>query len=122
MTFERIYKHITEKCARLGASARNPIIINEWLSAGYDTDKDIIPAIDWLIKVSPEPINSFYRFTGPIKKFHAKRIVEKSKPREATELEKAKGVAFRIRKLNQCIPHDERWLERYEAEHGEVVI
>lgn len=136
--FEVIYKHITEKCDKLGASARNPTIINDWIASGYDTEKDIIPAIDWLLKVSPpSSITSFYRFTGPIRKFHMRRIQEQSKPKELTAQERLSGLARTWAWTRQNNPDQyevgwvslsgrdvraKKFLEQYEQEHGRVEI
>lgn len=127
MTFERVYKHITEVCPRLGATGRDPRIIYEWLAAGFDIEKDIIPAVNWLSKKSPDSVNNFYKFTGAIKAFHSKRIAIDCKPRELTQAEKDayKAKALRFMKdrgvqSTKVGPQDFEWLAQYEKDHGRV--
>lgn len=122
--FQRVYERIIDKAPQL--VPKNTQIIHEWIKQGYDVDKDILPAIDDKLKYLSKTIYSFAFFDAPIKQQHQRRLKEQNTPKELAQSEKdanrAKSIAFRIRKMGQCCPTDERWLNQYEAQHGRVDI
>jgi hypothetical protein len=121
MSFERIYSYIISRVPFLGANAKNPSIITEWLASGYDTDKDIIPAVDFVCKRGVNTIKGFGWFTGAIRWQHQKRIEAQYKPKEKTQAEADAIRANNIRwhkdrgiTSTKVGPQDFAWLEQYE--------
>jgi hypothetical protein len=122
MTFELIFTYITDLCPQL--ATKNTYAINEWLKSGYNTEKDIIPAIDRATKRGTRSIYSFNFFTPQIRAGHEARIKEQSKPIEIPSAErdriKAINIAFVIRKCGKNLPNEEAWLKRYEEVNGRI--
>lgn len=124
MTFERIYGHITDLAPQL--APKNTYVIHEWLASGYDTEKDIIPAIDIACKKGTRTIQSFAFFTGFIKRKHTERLQQAAMPKpvdpEQQQALTAKVIAWK-RQRGMFIPsYDEELLNQYEAKHGRVEI
>ncbi len=122
MTFERIYSHIIEKVPQL--APRTTYTIYEWIAAGYNTEKDIIPAIDFVCKKGTKQIKAFGWFTHTIQWMHEKRVKEQLKPKEPNDQERktirAQALAFH-RKIGRYIPiYDREFLDNYEKENGVI--
>lgn len=124
MSFERIYSHIIERAPHL--APKNTYAIWEWLSSGFDTDKDILPTIDFVCKRGVNNIKGFGWFTMPIKQAHQKRITSQAtqSPKTESDAQKAKRIAWH-RKTGIQSAHfggekDLLWLENYEQQNGRV--
>lgn len=116
--FERIYTYITDnnKCPQL--TPRNTQIIHEWIAQGYDTELDIIPAIDAATKHGGKSIHSFSYFSGYIRSLNGKRIKEAHKPtempKEQLEAQRARVIAIKQR-VGMYVPDaDFAWLDEYQ--------
>lgn len=59
---------------KLPAKGRNLATVEAWLTAGYDPERDIYPAVVAVVDTAKEPIGSFKYFTQPIGRHHARRI------------------------------------------------
>ncbi len=70
--FQRIFDPIIMQAPQL--APKNTYCIHEWLAAGYDIDKDILPAIEEACKLGTRSIFSFSFFAGFIKRMHTKRL------------------------------------------------
>lgn len=121
MTFKLIYEHGIDKAPQLAPKYNHTI--HEWLQAGYDPEKDIIPAIDYCTKNGSKDIGSWARFTGAIKAFHARRLREENTPEEVTLEESDKKRADKLRwirdnglHLSGVTSQDFEWLEAYEKQ------
>lgn len=127
MTFQRVYEYGILKAPQL--APRNTHCIHEWLSYGYDPEKDIIPAIDIATKAGSRTIQSWSYFTGLIRTMNDRRIKQENKPIQCTpaesEAKRAEKIRwFRDRGLTSTSigPNDYAWLEQYEKEHGPIAI
>jgi hypothetical protein len=79
-------------------------------------EADILPVLKhWITR--KQDIYSLGFFTPYVRQAKEKRL---KAPRPLTDLERAKNLAFIIRRVGQRMPTEERWLARYEAEHGAV--
>lgn len=58
----------------LPAAGRNLSTVEAWLTAGYDPERDIYPAVAAVVTAAKEPIGSFKYFTAPIGRYHADRM------------------------------------------------
>ena len=121
MTFQQIYTLIISKAPEL--AAKNTHIIREWL-ASYDTEKDILPAIEIALKRGVKTIYSFAFFTGYIRRQHEERIKREAQATERpSDAAIARSRAYLVRKLGKVIPADDMsWLLEYERLHGEVKV
>lgn len=124
MTFERVYTYITNLCPQL--AAKNTFIIQEWLTK-YDTEKDIIPAIDIATKRGTNSIYSFNFFTAQIQKKNEARIKEQAQPKELPNPEKDARKAEKIRWLIEkniastaLSQSDIEWFNKYEETHNRL--
>lgn len=126
MSFQRIYDYITDnsRCPQL--AVKNTRIIQEWVLAGYDFERDIKPAVDKLTKGGGLTIYSYGFFNDEICKTHqarVKRESEKHIPQEELDAKRAKIVAWHRDKgvrTTRVGQHDFDWLEKYELKHGRV--
>lgn len=128
MTFERVFNHIVDLCPHL--MPKNTYCIYEWLAAGYDPEKDIIPAVDYATRNGVRCIQAFSYFTGAIRKFHAKRLQQP--PEQTIERSQEEKDAIRARNIRwhrergitttSVGIQDYQWLEHYEKEHGPISL
>lgn len=121
--FQRIFDHAVAKCPRI--SAMHTGCVHEWLNKGYDTEKDIIPAIDEATKSGGNHIKYFTFFDGFIRKRNEDRIKQAHKPLDRNQTEIDATRAKRLRwlkdsgiKVTGVNQQDYAWLEQYEK--GEV--
>lgn len=113
MSFERIYTHVCDKAPQL--APRNTHAVREWLAAGYDVEKDIIPAIDAVLKRGGRTIFSWGFFTHAIQSHHEKRVKEQrneQKPQSEKDAIRAKNVQWLIEKGLAGI-QDIEWFNNY---------
>jgi hypothetical protein len=117
MSFQRVYEHITwnKHCPQL--APKNTRAISEWIAAGYDTDKDIIPAINEALKHGGRTIFSFGYFTGFIRKKHEARIKEDAQPKEVTPQRRAEVAAW---KRKRDMQYEKDFLDQYEQQNGRI--
>lgn len=121
------------------ALAHNPSLafkdlstIHMWLEEGADMVLDILPCMKELIKYKErrrQKIGSFSYFTKAIRTATDRRTIVASKTAEKTKEEKealrARNVKWhKVRNLTTTSVglQDFRWLERYEKQHGEVIL
>lgn len=123
MSFERIYTFIVDKCPHL--AAKNTMLIHSWVKR-YDTELDIIPAVEAATKRGSDQIRSFGFFEGFIQKQNERRLKDLYKPISDPAEKEAficKALAMKQRKFNMPLTQaDEQRLEKYEAEHGRVQL
>jgi hypothetical protein len=62
---------------KLPETVRNLATVEAWLTAGYDPERDIYPAVAAVMGAAKEPIGSFKYFTQPIGRHFADRITPK---------------------------------------------
>lgn len=62
----------------LPATGRNLATVEAWLTAGYDPERDIYPAVAAVMETAKEAIGSFKYFTQPIGRHHAERTTPPS--------------------------------------------
>lgn len=122
--FGQIYDYITDnkRCPQLATG--NTRIIQEWMLAGYDFEKDIKPAVDHCTRYGGRTIKGYGFFHTAVQKNYEARM-SAPKPIEQTQAEKDASRAKHLRwvkdkdlKLTSVGPRDFVWLEQYEQQHG----
>jgi hypothetical protein len=74
-------REIADRVAKLAALDAKKIrvgMVEAWLSAGCDPERDIFPAVRWCFDRAPEPIGSFRYFDAEVRRFHAERTAAPS--------------------------------------------
>lgn len=125
--FQTVYDYGVGKAPQL--APKNTMAIHEWIAAGYDPERDILPAINEACKRGSRTIQGWHYFTGFIRTLNEKRVKGAKKQPEYTKEEKealrAKNVAWHRQKgLTTTFVglQDFDWLEGYEKKHGRVEI
>jgi len=118
MSFKRVFEHGCSKCPQL--MPKNTHVIREWLAAGYDAEKDIIPAIDYKVKFGARTIQSWGFFTHAIQYQHEKRLKAQiqAKAPEPTKEQLMKSLAWKRARNGFLTDSQEQSLKQWEAEHG----
>lgn len=91
--------------------------VKRWLAEGCDLDLDILPTIRAWTARKPD-IYSLGFFSPHVREAREARM----KGAPLSDHDRARNIAFLIRRMGRCMPTEERWLERFEAEHGVVKI
>lgn len=91
--------------------------VRQWLAEGCDLHGDILPVLQAWTSRKPD-IYSLGFFTPYVRKARQARL--KAATEGITPKQRAERIAFRVRRLGQRLPTDERWLAAFEAEHGIV--
>lgn len=123
--FQSIYETIIAKAPQL--APKSTYAIHEWLAAGYDLEKDILPAVEETLKRGTLSIKSFAFFTMNIQRKNEQRIKAKTLVIDRTQQEldaiRAKAIKWHQKRglVTTRIGHqDYDWLAKYEQKHGEV--
>jgi hypothetical protein len=80
--------HRVAELAQLDAKKIRVGMVEAWLAAGCDPDRDIYPAVRYCVGRAPEPIGSFRYFDAEVRRHHAARI---SPPSNVAYLPRAAG-------------------------------
>ena len=87
----------------LPATGRNLATVEAWLSAGYDPERDIRPAVAAVMGAAKDAIGSFAYFTKAIGRHHAERTAPPSNvsylPKPAAGGRRAKPVDPALERL-----------------------
>ena len=73
-TRARMVAHRVAELANLDAKKIRVGMVEAWLAAGCDPDRDIYPAVRYCVGRAPEPIGSFRYFDAEVRRHHAARI------------------------------------------------
>jgi hypothetical protein len=65
--------HRVAELARLDAKKIRVDMVEAWLAAGCDPDRDIYPAVRYCVGRAPEPIGSFRYFDAEVRRHHDQR-------------------------------------------------
>lgn len=122
--FQKVYDHAVSLLPQLAARNNSPVHV--WLTNNCDAELDIIPTISRLAEKN-KAIGGFSYFTNAVMKARDERIKaeETFNPPEKVgfdDHEKAKRIAWAVRKAGIRNTMHEHYLAQYEEVHGEVAL